>query len=65
MHVFMLKTLLEAIFIKRPLLRLFGLVVDMSASHVVGNRLTSRLGHTKDHHRNGTNCLPACHTCIT
>ena len=49
MYVYMLKTLLEAIFIKRPLLHLFGLVVGMSASHAVGHRFTSRQGHTKDH----------------
>ena len=34
-----------------------GLVV--SASDVVGHRFASRSGHTKDHHENGTNCLPA------
>ena len=33
-----------------------GLVVSLSASHTVGGRFASRLGHTKDHH---TNCLPA------
>ena len=24
----------------------------------------SRPGHTKDHHKNGTNCLPALHACV-
>ena len=35
----------------------YGLVVSLSASHAVGHRFASRLGHTKDHHKNGTNCL--------
>ena len=25
----------------------------------VGREFVSRPGHTKDHHKNGTNCLPA------
>ena len=25
-------------------------------------RVYGRLGHTKDHYKNGTNCLPAWHT---
>ena len=41
-----------------------GLVVSMSASHTVGCGFTSRPGHTKDHHKNGTNCLPALHACV-
>ena len=24
----------------------------------------SRPGYTKDHHKNGTNCLPALHACV-
>ena len=36
-----------------------GLVVSVSASLTVGRELASRPGHTKDHHKNGTNCLPA------
>ena len=36
-----------------------GLVVSVSASHKVGCWFPSRPGHTKDHHKNGTNCLPA------
>ena len=36
-----------------------GLVVSVSASHTVGHEFASRLGHTKDHHINSTNCLPA------
>ena len=36
-----------------------SLVVSVSAPHTVGCRFTSLLGHTKDHHKNGTNCLPA------
>ena len=39
-----------------------GLVVSVSASHTVGREFASRPGHTKDHHKNGTNCLPAWHT---
>ena len=35
-----------------------GLVVSMSTSHAVGRGFTSRPGHTKDRHKNGTNCLP-------
>ena len=38
-----------------------GLVVSVSASHTVGREFASRTGHTKDHHKNGTNCLPAWH----
>ena len=34
---------------------------SVSASHTVGHEFTSRPGHTKDHHENGTNCLPAWH----
>ena len=36
-----------------------GLVVSVSASRTVGHEFASRPGHTKDHHKNGTNCLPA------
>ena len=39
-----------------------GLVVSVSASHVVGHAFVSRQGHTKYHHRKGTNCLPDWHT---
>ena len=38
-----------------------GSVVSESASNVVGHGFASRLGHTKDHHKNGTNCHPAWH----
>ena len=41
-----------------------GLVVSVSASHTVGREFASRPGHTRDHHKNGTNCLPAWHTCV-
>ena len=34
---------------------------SVSASHMVGRGFASRPGHTKDHHKNGTNCLPALH----
>ena len=35
-----------------------GLVVSVSVSHTVGREFASRPGHTKDHHKNDTNCLP-------
>ena len=38
-----------------------GSVVSVSASRTVGRAFASRPGHTKDHHKNGTNCLPAWH----
>ena len=38
-----------------------GLVVSVSASHTIGHGFAYRPGHTKDHHTNGTNCLPAWH----
>ena len=38
-----------------------GLVVSVSASRPVGRGFDPRPGHTKDHHKNGTNCLPAWH----
>ena len=34
-------------------------VGSVSASRTVGREFASRPGHTKDHHKNGTNCLPA------
>ena len=37
-----------------------GSVGSVSASRKVGREFASRPGHTKDHHKNGTNCLPAC-----
>ena len=38
-----------------------GLVVSVYASHTVGREFACRPGHTKDHHKNGTYCLPARH----
>ena len=38
-----------------------GLVISVSASHTICHEFASRPGHTKDHHKNGTNCLPAWH----
>ena len=38
-----------------------GLVVNVSASQTVCREFASRPGHTKDHHKNGTDCLPAWH----
>ena len=37
------------------------IVVSVSASHEVDHEFATRPGHTKDHHKNGTNCLPAWH----
>ena len=34
-----------------------GLVVSVSACHVVGRGFSPRLSHTKDHHENGTNAF--------
>ena len=36
-------------------------MVSVSASHAIGRQFVPRPGHTKDHHKNGTNCLPAWH----
>ena len=36
-------------------------VGSVSASRTVGREFASRPGHTKDHYKNGTNCLPAWH----
>ena len=33
----------------------------MSATHAVGCWFVPRPGHYKDHHKNGTNCLPVWH----
>ena len=41
-----------------------GLVVSVSASHAVGRGFASRSGHTEDHHKNDTNCLPSWYTCV-
>ena len=46
------------------ILHQYGLAVCMSASHEVGHRFVSQPGHTKDYHKNSTNCLPAWHTCF-
>ena len=40
---------------------LVGLMVSVSASHTVGREFASRLGHTEDHHENGTDCLNIWH----
>ena len=34
-------------------------VGSVSASRTVGREFASPPGHAKDHHKNGTNCLPA------
>ena len=36
----------------------------VSTSHTVGREFASRSGQTKDHHKNGTNCLPAWHAML-
>ena len=38
-----------------------GLAVSVSASYAVGCGFAPWPGHTKDHHKIGTNCLPAWH----
>ena len=42
----------------------YTMVVSVSASRTVGREFASRPGHTKDHHKNGTNCLPAWHSML-
>ena len=41
-----------------------GVVVNVSSSRAVGCEFAPRACHTKDHHENGTNCLPAWHAGI-
>ena len=36
-----------------------GSVGSVCASRTVASKFASRPGHTKDHHKNGKNCLPA------
>ena len=38
-----------------------GSVVSVSASRTVVREFASRPGHTKDHNKNGTDCLPVWH----
>ena len=45
-------------------LRQVGLVISVSASHVVGHGFMPQTDHTKDHHKNGSNFHPAWHACI-
>ena len=33
----------------------------VTALHAVGHGFMARLGHTKDYHKNSTNCLPTWH----
>ena len=35
-----------------------GLMINVSGTYEVGRGFTPRLGHPKDHRRNGINCLP-------
>ena len=44
--------------------RRIGLVVSVSASYAAGRGFAPRPGHTKDHHKNDTSCLPAWHACV-
>ena len=41
-----------------------GLVVSMSASHVLGHGYAPWPGDTKDHHKNFTNCHPALYAYV-
>ena len=52
------------ILIKDSSLHFDCLVVSVSASHTVWRGFASRPGHTKAHHKNGTNCLPTLHACL-
>ena len=38
-----------------------GLAQPVACPSLVGREFAFRPGHTKDHHKNGTNCLPAWH----
>ena len=40
------------------------LAVSVSASHAIGRELAPRSGHTKDYHKNGTNCIFAWHAVV-
>ena len=57
MHIITIAILCSALTCDRVGLAL--IVVSVSASHTIGREFASRPGQTKDHHRNGTNCLPA------
>ena len=37
----------------------------MTVSGWLSHEFASRPGHTKDHHKNGINCLPAWHAMVT
>ena len=45
-------------------LRRDGLLVSVFGSYVLGHGYAFWPGHTKDHYRNDTNCLPAWHVGI-
>ena len=47
------------------ILRQLGLVVSVSASHAIGCGFKLWPGHTKNLNKNGTNCLPAWHACVS
>ena len=51
----------SALWFKSKLCRVGFIVVSVSASHTVTCEFAPRPGHTKDQHKNGTNCLPAWH----
>ena len=40
------------------------LLVIVSASRALGHGFPHQPGHTKDHHKNGTNFLPAWHASV-
>ena len=54
------KPIFTPIFCRRQKIGPCALGISVSASDAVGHGLAPRPGHTKDHHKNGTNCLPAC-----
>ena len=47
------------------LTKILKIKVSVSAYHAVGHGLVPRLGHTKNHHKNCTNCLPVWHACVS
>ena len=56
---FNVQSLLHCYIVINPKPCRVGSVGSVSASRMVGREFASRPGHTKDHHKNGTNCLPA------
>ena len=47
----------------RGLPRRDDIVASLYATHALGGEFANRRGYNKDHHRNGTYCLPVAHLC--